>query len=617
MIFKKITVSFLLLILCLSFAFAGGSQEVVADGPQEETESYGMIEVDYKPYEIGKSGGRFVMSVLSDPKTFNNALASETSTSDITYRLYDALVKRDQVTLEWAPLCAESWEFSEDNKTLTLHVRKDLKWSDGTPCDASDWVFTFNHVNLQSTVEGNSRDGSFVNEKPVIVKLIDDYTLSITADTVYAGMLNIAYTHPVPKHIFGPLIGWTEEMGYDYKFHWEDGEVVEENPYNLDYNAINSYWGLDCDVTTIVGNGPFVLGEFVAGQKVVLKKNPHYFMKDAAGTRLPYFDEVVLLTVSDQDTQLAKFQAGELDRYNMRGEDYAILVDKMEELNFNIYNTGSRFNTQFITFNQNLDATEVDAHILKWTNNKKFRTAMAHLVDRETIVNNIAYGFGLPQYSFVPRCSPYYWEKADEVATKFNPDKAKEILDGLKIIDRDGDGIREDEDGNKISMRMTTNSGNRVRESIGELFAQEAKKIGIEVNFQPEDFNVMVGKLLSGSNWDIILIGLTGSVDPISGVNVYPSSGNLHMNEPNQVKPRREWERQVDEAWKVANNTIDENQRKTGWTTIQKIWIDELPWIYTFNETQLTAYNAGLGNIYSRPMRDYSWDGILQYMYWK
>lgn len=619
MIRQKVVTLVTMLLLVSGFTlYSKGNQEVVFEEEgQQNSQFEGVAEINYGDYEIGNPGGKLVMSVLGDPKTFFDGTASETSSTDITYRLYTPLVNRSQQTLEWQPMADESWEFSADQKTIIHHIRKGMKWSDGTPLTAQDFVFAYNQVMLREDVGSNSRDGLFVNDLPVEVKLIDDYTFSITADTVYAGMLSISNSNPYPRHILGPVIGWTEADGYDYDYDVVDGEVVEKKSDHIDYSALTSFWGIDSDVTKIVGNGPFTIAEYVPSQKIVLKKNPYYFEKDAKGNQLPYLDEVDLLIVSDQDTQLAKFQAGEVDTLGLRGEDYAVLIDKKESLGFEIYNVGPVASTQFIVMNQNPEATDVPEEVIYWTSNKKFRQAMASVVDRQTIINNIAYGFGYPQYSFVPRFSPYYWEDVDNVALKFDPERAKKILDELGWIDTDGDGIREDDQGRKISLRMTTNAGNRVREAIGELFAQEAKKVGVEVNFQPEDFNTMVGKLLGGNDWDIILIGLTGSVDPISGSNVYQSSGNLHMIEPNQTTPRREWEKVVDDAWKVANNTTDEAQRKRGWQTIQEVWADELPWIYTFNAASMAAYNVNLGNIQPRPVDNMGWGGIIQYLYWK
>ena len=610
--------SLLTLSVALLLSSCGGKEEVVVeDDVKQESQFEGVTEINFGDYEVGKTGGQLVMAVISDPKTLNDAVAGETSSTDITYRLGTPLVNRSQQDLEWQPMAAESWSFSEDQKTITLKIRKGMKWSDGTSLTAQDFVFAYNQVILREDVESNSRDGVFVNDLPVSVKLIDDYTLSITADTVYAGMLSISNTNPIPRHVFGPLIGWTEADGYEYEYEVVDGEIVEKKNENIDYAAINSFWGIDADVTTILSSGPFVISEYVPSQKIVLKRNPNYYEKDAKGNQLPYLDELVMLIVADQDTQLAKFQSGETNFYGLRGEDYAVLIDKKETLGFDIFNVGPVTSTQFIVMNQKPDATDVSEAVLSWSSNIKFRTAMAHVVDRQTIINNIAYGFGYPQYSFVPRFSPYYWKDVDNKAAKYDPEQAKKLLDELGWIDNDGDGIREDDKGNKISLRMTTNAGNRVREAIGELFAQEARKVGVEVNFQPEDFNTMVGKLLSGNDWDIILIGLTGSVDPISGSNVYQSSGNLHMIDPNQEKPGRDWEVTVDDAWKVANNTTDEAQRKEGWQTIQEVWAEELPWIYTFNAASMHAYDVKLGNIQPRPINNMGVFGVIQYLYWK
>ncbi len=601
---------------------AGGSEEVVEQATEATFE--GLMNVNRSGWEIGSKGGSFVMSTLGDPKSFNMAVAAETSTTVVTDRLYSPLVRRNQLTMEWEPGVAESYEMSADEMTLTVKVRKGLKWSDGDDLTAEDFVFTYNQINLREDVATNSRDGLMIDGEPVKVSLVDKHTLTITTPSIWAGVYEIAATAPVPMHIFGEVMGWDESKGYDYEWEWgtetdDEGNthdvIVEKKPAGVDYAAINSFWGVDADVTEIVGNGPFVLAEYVPAQKIVFAKNKYYWEKDEKGHALPYLDEVVYLIVEDQDTSLAKFQAGELDALGLRGEDYAVLIDGKEAGGYEMYSIGPASGTQFITINQNFDT--MPEPTVTWTNNLVFRQALAHLVDRQTIINNVAYGFGYPQYTFVPRTSPFYWEGADDEALKFDPEAAKAKLDSIDYIDRDGDGWREDPNGNKITLRMTTNSGNTVRESIGEIFSQEARAIGIEVNFQPEDFNTMVGKLLSGNDWDIILIGLTGSIDPISGSNVYPSSGNLHMIHPNQTTPAREWEAAADAAFIAANATTDEAERRVGWVELQKIWMGNLPWIYTFNSAQMGAYSTEYGNIKPQPVDGYGVGNCLTRIYVK
>ena len=561
-----------------------------AEAGIKKTRFEGLKDIDYSAWEIGKPGGTIVVTTLGDPKSFNALIAAETSTTDIINRVYDAPVDRNNLTLEWEPELVKSWKISDDNLSAVFTMREGLKWSDGQPLTAEDVVFTVNDLIMNKKVQNNMIDAFYVGDKLAKVELLDKMRFKVTLPSLYAGLFNMMSIPVMPKHIIEPLI---KEKGAE---------------------AFNSFWGVDTDVKSIVGCGPFVVDEYVPGQKIVLKKNPYYWKKDAKGQQLPYLDKIVYLIVEDQNTAILKFQAGETDIYGLRGEDYATLVNKKKELDFELYNGGPAAGTNFLVFNENPAGLQEPK--LSWFNDRRFRKAMAHLIDRETIINNVQYGFGFPQYSFIPTFSPYYWPGVEDLAPKYDPEAAKKLLDEMGLIDRNGDGIREDKDGNKVSFVLQTNSNNTVRVTIGEMFAQEAKKIGVDVTFKPGDFNALVTALLKTYKWDAIIIGLTGSVDPISGANVYPSSGNLHMIEPRQKQPRREWEKEVDKWWNYANLTLDENKRKEGFMHIQKIWIEELPWIYTTNPAVIYAYKNKIGNVKPRPVTR-GFNGICEYVYIK
>ncbi|AHC16401.1 ABC transporter substrate-binding protein [Salinispira pacifica] len=598
----------LLLILAAAFSLVlvscGGEAEEAQVEETAEAVAPGLTVINRNSgWEVGQKGGELVLGQLgSGPKSFNPVLAEETSSTDITdYMISDALVQRDQHTLEWAPALAESWEISDDEKVLTLTLRDDIFWSDGEPITAEDFEYTINNIIYDEGVQTSTRDSYTVGGELTEWVALDERTLQISAVEVYAGLLNIANSSAVPKHIVEPLI---EENGIE---------------------AFNNLWGIDADPTTIPSSGPWVISEYIANQRISFEPNPYYYKTDAEGTQLPYLEQITFLFTPDTDTMLQQFLAGTVDVYAVRGEDYSVLVEEKENLGFEMYEVGASTSTNFITFNQNPDEdgpeNDGDAGLtepkLTWLSNQSFREAMAHLVDRQTYINNIAFGFGYPQYSFVPRFSPYYWEGADEAALKYDPIAAAELLDSIDYIDRDGDGVREDPEGNPIALNLATNSGNRVREDIITAFAQEAANVGIQITPRPVDFNELVNQLVATYDWDMILIGLTGSVDPISGANVYPSYGNLHMIEPNQESPRRDWEARVDEAWKEANETTDEAQRKSGWEKIQREWLENLPWVFTYNPLLMSAYDADLGNVFPQPINGYGAIGISEYLYRK
>ena len=550
----------------------------------------GLVDIDYGKWELGKRGGSITLSALGDPKTFNIFVGAETSTTDILNRVYEGIMDRNNLSLEWEGELAEKWVIAPDNLSAVYTLRQGLLFSDGKPLTVDDVVFTYETI-MNEKVKTNFLSGFKVGNEYAKITKIDSLNFKVTLPSVYAGLHNMMSFPVVPKHVFEPLI---KEKGIE---------------------AVNSFWGVDTNVKTVVGCGPYIIDEYVPAQKVVLKRNPNYWRKDSAGTQMPYLDSVQYLIVTDQNAAFLKFQAGELDTYGLRGQDYADLVTKKSALGFELYNAGPDAGTQFVVFNQNPNGVK-DPVKLALFNDKRFRKAMAHLVDRQTIVDNIQYGFGFPQYSFIPTFSPYFWKGSEGAAAKFNPESAKKILDEMGWKDTNNDGIRDDGKGNKLSFVLVTNSNNPDRVKIGELFATEAKKIGLDVTFKPGDFNAMVGSLTQTFDWEAIVIGLTGSVDPISGANVYPSSGNLHMVEPLQVSPRRDWEKEVDKQWNIANLTLDEAQRKAGYEAIQRIWLEENPWIYTTNAAIMAAYKNKFGNVKPRPVSR-GFAGIAEYIYIK
>ena len=302
----------MLLLFALPVAFAGGQLEQEPPASQFE----GIMEIDYSSWETGKPGGELIVTQVSDPKTLNRIVSEETTTSEIMDLVFDAVVERDMLTVDWAPNLVQSWKIAPDELSVTFTMRPNLKWSDGKPLTAEDVVFSVNEIMMKEEVEGSNRDAFFVGDELATVELIDKNTFKLTVPQVYADIISLANIVVVPKHIFEPLIA---EQGIE---------------------AVNSFWGVDADVKTIVGCGPFTFDEYLPNQRMVFKKNPYYHKKDAAGQQLPYLDKLTVLIVEDQDAELLKLQSGQIDFYDMRGEDYAILIDAFHP---SVHSAGSNY----------------------------------------------------------------------------------------------------------------------------------------------------------------------------------------------------------------------------------------------------------------------------------
>ena len=119
----------------------------------------------------------------------------------------------------------------------------------------------------------------------------------------------------------------------------------------------------------------------------------------------------------------------------------------------------------------------------------------------------------------------------------------------------------------------------------------------MKVNFQLVEFNTLVAKLTSSFDWDAIVLGLTGSIDPHFGQNVWLSSGQLHMWYPQQKTPATDWETRIDELFALGAEEMDEAKRKDYYDEYQRIIAEETPMVYTALSARLTAVRNKFGNL--------------------
>ncbi len=324
---------------------------------------------------------------------------------------------------------------------------------------------------------------------------------------------------------------------------------------------------------------------------------------DKGGNRLPYLERVVYLVVQSEDVSLLKFQEGELDYYQLRGSDYPILKPTEKEGNYTIYETGPAFGTNFVVFNLNSGKNKgtgqpfVAPKKLAWFSNLKFRQAVAYAIDKQSIINIVMNGLGYPQNSAMsPSAGLFYNPKVKTYS--YDLAKAKEILKEAGFMDKDSDGTIEDINGNKVEFNLFTNSGNTVRVAIAEIIRKDLAEIGMKVNFTQLEFNNLVGKLDSSYDWDAIIIGLTGGIEPHFGSNVWRSSGHLHMWYPKQEKPFTKWEARIDKIFNFGVQELDEDKRKVFYDEWQEIVAEELPFIYTVLPASIFAVRNKFGNLH-------------------
>ena len=160
-----------------------------------------------------------------------------------------------------------------------------------------------------------------------------------------------------------------------------------------------------------------------------------------------------------------------------------------------------------------------------------------------------------------------------------------------------------DKDGNRVEFTLMTNAGNTEREAIGVMVKQDLEDLGMKVNFKPIEFNSLVNKLLSTYDWDMVIMGLTGSpLEPNGGKNVWMSNGALHMfnqrSEKDFNKGLFDWEKELDYLFEKGATALTFDERKKYYDRYQEIIYNEKPMIYLYSPLRITAIRNKFKNIY-------------------
>jgi ABC-type transport system substrate-binding protein len=704
-----------------------GGQKIEITVIEPRASRDGVIPTDAKVVSVseglsepGVPGGKLVFGSISGPKTLNPVVAQETSSTDVTGLMHAGLIETRWEDYSPAPGLAVAWEISDDKREIILHLRRGVRWSDGTCCfTADDVLFTYNDLHLNPEVNSAGRDLLYVEGKPLEFVKIDDETVKVIMPKPFRPILNsltfeilpkfkladkVAKLNPGAKGYFEGLkkviddnrkglegvsaeklaeldrrlsalstaVGaqQTDQVrasassvketlqALQMAVPDEQAELIEALQRALDDaqkvleqaeagkwagvspELFNNTWSLGTPAGEFVGLGPYRFVRYDVDQQVVLERNPYYWKVDPNGVQLPYFDQFVFLIVPDQNTLFLKFQSGEIDTFGPRPTDWPLLMEGVKDLqndcrelpdkticidrtnNRKLLKDGPLFGETYLAFNQDVEKVDPNKPFYKALQavfrSVQFRRAMAHAVDKTSMIENIFNGLALPQWSPVSMPSPYYDKGESFTKYEYSLQRAAQLLDEIGLKDIDGDGVRnitdeflknfanpEDrptdltpfgpEKDRKLEFTLATNSGNQIRERIVSLLVDDFAKIGVKANARPVDFNALVNQLTT-STFEAMVLGLTGSPEPNNGSNVWKTNGRLHFWRYSSKESPPAWEKRVDELFDLGATTFDEEEVKRIYKEFQQLVSENLPYIYLVNQQFLFASKAGLGN---------------------
>ncbi|MFR1672394.1 MAG: ABC transporter substrate-binding protein [Candidatus Gastranaerophilaceae bacterium] len=555
------------------------AQDIASEYKPEKNVTINGVDYLQSQNEIGNFGGTLVSSTIGEgPKTFNPFNTKDNISSQMSEIMYDGLVTTNPVTGETIPKLAKSFEVKGND--YIVHLRKGVKWSDGKPITADDVFFTWQNIIFDGFGNTSIRDSVVVDGKLPTVKKIDDYTVKFTTPKPFAPFLRLLASPIAPKHIFEPAV----KKGKAYFDTFQSTNIKPE---------------------TLVTSGAFRLKEYVPAQRVVYERNPNYYVINEDGKKLPYLDKLVYLIVGDVNNEVLKFEGGELDVISLQGANVARFKEMEKHSDFTVYNIGPDTGTMFLTINLNNRKNDdgkfyVNPKKQLWFSDLNFRKACDYAIDRKNMVLNVANGLGAPLFT-AESLNSIFLNKNLKPYEK-DLEKSKELLRKSGFY-WDKKGHLRDKFHNHVEFDLYTNAGNTEREAIGVMVKQDLEDLGMKVNFKPIEFNSLVNKMVSTLDWDMVVMGLTGSpLEPNGGKNVWMSNGTLHMFnqrlEKDMNSKRLPWETRIDYLYEQGALAINFEDRKKYYDEYQEIVYEQKPFIYIYSPIRIVAIRNKFKNIF-------------------
>lgn len=291
-----------------------------------------------------------------------------------------------------------------------------------------------------------------------------------------------------------------------------------------------------------------------------------------------------------------------MDIVEISPENFSLLKREEKRGKFTVYNGGPRFSRNFISFNLNKGQTNgksvVDPIKSRWFNTLAFRQAVAHAIDRQTMLNNVFRGVGVLQDSPIDIQSPYYLSPEQGLKVyDYNLQKAKKLLlkAGFKYDSR---SQLLDADGNRVRFSLITNTENKTRVAMGAQIRQDLSKIGIQIDYNPISFNTLTDKMTNSLDWECLLLGfITGVIEPNDGANVWLPDGGLHSfnqkplagQEPLSGREVADWEAEIGRLYIKGAQEFDQVKRKAIYDQTQRLTQEYLPYIHLVTQLSLAA----------------------------
>ena len=481
-------------------------------------------------------GDTIITASIGEASNLIPILAGDAASHDISGHVYNGLVKYDK-NLNVVGVLAKSWEISADNLSIIFHLRKDVKWQDGTPFTAHDVLYTYKIIVDPKTPTPYSGDFKPVKE----AKVIDEYTFKVTYEKPFAPALQSWSVGMLPRHLL---------------------EGTDITTSHL--------------IRKPVGTGPYIFKEWISGDRIVLTANNNYFEGK------PFVERRITRVIPDLATMFLELKRYTIDMMGLtplqalKQTDYPGFkreFSKYKYLGFSYVYLG--YNLKHKVFRD-----------------RRVRKAIAHAINKQEIIDGILLGQG------VEATGPY---KPDMWAYNGNVRRYEHSKEkALAFLHEAGFEKREDgilvKDGKPFEFTILVNQGNDVRIRTAELIQKRLRDVGISVKIRTIEWATFVNEFIDKRNFEAVILGWSFGPEP-DLFDVWHSS----KQGPKEFNFISFENNEVDELIMKARHTMDQDERRKCYFRIQEILADEQPYTFLFIPYSLVAVHKRIKGIEPAP----------------
>jgi peptide/nickel transport system substrate-binding protein len=493
------------------------------------------------------------LGVYQEPETLNTYIGVQTVITYVHKPFAEYLIDVNDKG-EYVPVLAKevptrkNGGVSADGLTITYKLKKGIKWSDGAPFTSADVKFTWQAVvNPKNMVK--SRSGY---ELITAVDTPDPYTAIVHYKEFYAPYLT-RFAPVLPEHILGKL------------------PDINDAPYNR----------------MPVGTGPFKVTEWVSGDHIAMVKNPYY--RDAKHVKI---DEIFFKFIPSREVGIAQLQAGDIDGVWDLIESQIPMMEKNPNISLCISDslTSERLllNESSPTPPHNGDPNFPHPIL----SDLKVRLAMDYGINKKQIVDKLLYGKAKIGTSEIP----FGWASDPSIKPRpYDPKKAEQLLDeaGWKV---GSDGIRV-KNGKRMRLKITTTTGNKLREMVEQVLLAQFKKLGIELYIENVPSSVLFGSWANDADrkkgrYDILMYTTGPGIDPQQQFDGYFNSKNIPTaeNGGSGYNYTRHRDAELDKWLNLAGSSTDMAERVMAYRKAQERVFQKVYHIYLYQRLTIHAF---------------------------